>query len=180
MTFHCTSRCNSHAKWFYREHCKRTSEVTVRLYEEENVLEALFGTQVFAKPETISRHISHDFGTPGDWFLLYTDKGLFWIQYVLLAGEGIPSSIALFDAHGNLLSDKPTFDYLTQLYSELGDFNKIDVTASIVSSVPPSLGIPRDIIMYPKNWTGYEDRMLCQCARDEERGNADTAETVQR
>ena len=45
------------------------------------------------------------------------------------------------------------------------------------------LGQPQSLsryIMYPKNWTGDEDRMLCQCARDEERGNADTAETVQR
>jgi len=34
-------------------------------------------------------------------------------------------------------------------------------------------------IMYPENWTGDEDRMLCQNAMKEERGDVDTAETVQ-
>ena len=33
--------------------------------------------------------------------------------------------------------------------------------------------------MYPENWTGDEDSMLCQDAREEERGDVDTAETVE-
>src|SRR5712691_4549744 len=35
------------------------------------------------------------------------------------------------------------------------------------------------LIMYPENWTGDEDRMLCQYAMEEERGDVDTAETVE-
>ena len=33
-------------------------------------------------------------------------------------------------------------------------------------------------IMYPENWTGDEDRMLCQDVTEEESGDVDTAETV--
>ena len=35
------------------------------------------------------------------------------------------------------------------------------------------------VIMYPQNWTGDEDSMLCQDAMEEERMDVDTAETLQ-
>lgn len=116
---------NSHAKGFYRTDCEGKSEITVRLLEEEQVLEAIFQTERFTRPDAISRAIEKQMGTPGDWVLLYTDKGLFCVQYVIPPGGGIPSSIALLDAMGNLLSDRATFDYLTQLCPELEDFDKI-------------------------------------------------------
>ena len=112
---------NSHAKGFYRENIEGNRKVTVRLYEEEKVLEAILGTFKVASPDTISRLITKDLGTPGDWLLLYTDKGLFWVQYVIPPGAGIASRVALFDSTGNPLSDKATIDYLTDLYSELND-----------------------------------------------------------
>lgn len=122
---------NSHAKGFYRENCEGKSEITVRLLEEEQVLEAIFQTRSVTRPDAISRAIKKQMGTPGDWVLLYTDKGLFWIQYVIPLGGGIPSDIALFDAMGEPLSDRATLDYLTQLYPELNDFDKIAVGGPI-------------------------------------------------
>lgn len=133
---------NSHAKGFYRENWEGDLEVTVRLYEEEQVLAAIFGTQYVASPNVISEHISRDLGTPGDWLLLYTDKGLFWVQYVIPPGGGIPSSIALFNAMGTPLSDKPTIDYLAQLYPELEDFEKITFEVPVV---PLSLNMQQDL-----------------------------------
>ena len=115
---------NTHAKGFYREHCEKNSQIMLRLYEEEQVLEAIFDTQSTVRPEVISNLVvSKGLGLPGDWILLYTDKGLFGIQYIIPIGEGIPTSIALFDATGNVISNKNTIEYLTPLYPELGHFN---------------------------------------------------------
>ena len=68
---------NSHAKGFYREYCESNPKITFRLYEEEEVLDAIFDTQSAVRPEVISRLITDEMGTCGDWLLLYTDKGLF-------------------------------------------------------------------------------------------------------
>lgn len=124
---------NSHAKGFYRDNIEGNAEVTVRLYEEEHVLKAILDTQAVASPDSISKLITEDMGTPGEWLLLYTDEGLFWAQYVISPGAGIPRSVALFDSTGTPLSDRATIDYLTNLYPELDDFNIIDVGGTVAS-----------------------------------------------
>jgi hypothetical protein len=116
---------NSHAQGFNREYCELSSEVTFRLSEEEQVLNAIFHTETVVGPDFISKLITQELGTPGDWLLLYTDKGLYWAQFVIPIGGGIPTSIALFDSKGNPLSDKGTLDYLMKLYVELHDFRLI-------------------------------------------------------
>ena len=122
---------NSHAKGFYRENCEGNSEITVRLFEEKQVLEAIFQLETVAHPDEISRAISEEIGTPGDWILLYTDKGLFWLQYVIPPRGGIPRAIALFSSNGKPLSNRTTIEYLTQLYPELEDFDMINVGDNI-------------------------------------------------
>ncbi|MHA1588213.1 MAG: restriction endonuclease, partial [Candidatus Thorarchaeota archaeon] len=116
---------NSHAKGFYHENCDGSLEITVRLLEEEQVLEAIFQTKGVMGPDDIARAIEKQMGTPGDRVLLYTDKGFFWIQYVIPPNGGIATGIALFDAMGKALSDRTTIDYLTKLYPELEDFHNI-------------------------------------------------------
>jgi len=127
---------NSHAKGYYREYCELSSEVTIRLSEEEQVLNAIFNTETVAGPDLISKLITQDLGTPGDWHLLYTDKGLYWAQYVIPTGGGIPTSIALFDSKGNSLSDKGTLDYLMKLYVELNDFRLIIIRGDTTFQTP--------------------------------------------
>jgi hypothetical protein len=122
---------NSHAKAFYRERCAQQSEITVRLLEEEQILEVIFQTRIAVRPEIVADLITPDVGTAGDWLLLYTDKGVFWAQYIIYPGGGVPSAIALFDAMGKPLSDKNTLDYLTQLHPEFADFDRIDVAGDV-------------------------------------------------
>ena len=117
---------NSHVKGFYRENFEKASDMTVGLLEEEHVLEAIFRRGTAAGPEAIAKGITSDMGSPGDWLLLYTDQGLFWMQYVIPPGAGIPRKVALFDAQGNLLSDRGTMEYLARLEPELDDFERIE------------------------------------------------------
>ncbi len=118
---------NSHAKGFYRDNCEGKSEITVILMEEDKVLEAIFQTVASTTPDAISRAINTRMGTPGDWLVLYTDKGLFWVQYVIPPGGGIPRFIALFNSLGEPLLDRATIEYLTLLYPELADFDIITI-----------------------------------------------------
>src|SRR5581483_7453781 len=122
---------NTHAKGLYREKYESNTDITMRLYEECEVLEALFQTELTTRPETISSLITPDMGIPGDWVLLYTEKGLFWEQYVIPTGGAIPNSIALFDAGGRPLAERATLDYLLTLDPELNDFGIITVRSDM-------------------------------------------------
>ncbi|MDA1129545.1 MAG: restriction endonuclease [Chloroflexi bacterium] len=116
---------NSHAKGFYRDNCEGNSQITFRLIEEEAVIAAMYGSQAVKRQETFAASIEQGMGIPGDWLILYTDKGCFWVQYVIPPGTEIATSLALFDGKGNFISSLETVDYLTQLYPELDDFEDI-------------------------------------------------------
>ena len=122
---------NSHAKGFYRENCDGASDITFRVLQEDEVLKAIFGTGSVMHPDAVAARIQDNLGTPGDSVLLYTDKGLVWVLYVVPPGAGIATRIALFDATGNAICDRATVDYLRQLCPELGDFENVTVPGDI-------------------------------------------------
>ena len=116
---------NSHAKGFYKDNIEDNAELSFSIFKEKEVLDAIIDTPDVVSPEVISKSIPNEVGKPGDWLLLYTDKGLFWLQYVIPPGEGIANSVAMFDTAGNPLSDGVTIDYLKRLWPELEDFTLI-------------------------------------------------------
>ena len=122
---------NSHAKGFYRDNCEQNQEISVRLIEEEQVLTAMYETDLVSRPKAFMDAIPANVGTPGDTLILYTDQGCFVIQFVIPPGVGVPNSIALFDGIGNPITSSETVDYLTQLYPELGEFLVILIGSEI-------------------------------------------------
>ena len=122
---------NSHAKGFYREHCEGNPDFTLRLLEEAEVLAALCKSQLLAAPDLFPRAIAPALGTPGDSFILYTDKGCFWVQYLIPLGSGLADSIVVLDAMANPITNSETIDYLTQLYPELEDFRNLSIDSAI-------------------------------------------------
>lgn len=126
---------NSHAKGFYRENCEQNSEITLQLIEEEQVLTAMYETQLVARPEVFKAAISQSLGTPGDSLVLYTDEGCFGVQYVIPPGVGVPDSIVLFDAIGKPVNHGDTIDYLTQMWPELGEFRLLSVQSTPIIPV---------------------------------------------
>ena len=116
---------NSHAKGFYLEHCQDNSEFALRLLEEPEVLNAMHGSGMLAGPDSFSKAIDQELGTPGDSLVLYTDQGCYWVQFVIPPGSGIASAIAVLDALGNPITSGETLDYLSLLYPELRDFENL-------------------------------------------------------
>jgi hypothetical protein len=121
---------NSHAKGFYNEHCAGAKDLTLRLLEEPDVLEAIYGTKKVCRPAVVEGKVESDTGAAGDRLLLYTENGFFWVQYVIPSGGGIPTGIMLFDAAGSQVSDKGSSEYLIQLHPELQDFELLTATES--------------------------------------------------
>lgn len=117
---------NSHAKGFYRENCESNPKITVRLYEEDQIIDAILDVPQTVNPNDLGKGIMDDLGTPGDWIMLYTDKGLFYVQYIIAPGAGIPTKLILFDRCGTAISDTNTIEYIAQLYPELEDFERIN------------------------------------------------------
>ena len=118
---------NSYAKGFYRENCEQNKEITVRLMEEEEVLNAMYGTGLVSRPEVFKEAIPSSLGTAGDTLVFYTDQGCFVGQYIIPIGVGVPNSISLFDAKGIQITSSDTTDYSTNLWPELGDFALLQV-----------------------------------------------------
>lgn len=121
---------NTHAKGFYQENIEVNKEITVRLFEEEDVLKVIFQTQKFLYPKNIVNFIPIDIGVLGDWLLLYTNQGMFWVQYIIPPDEAIPSKVAIFDDKGDQLSSKEIIDVLKHLLPELEDFEIITIEGS--------------------------------------------------
>jgi hypothetical protein len=125
---------NTHAKGFYKDNCVGAKDITLRLLEEPHVLDAIFGIATVCHPEVLADKVKSDMGTAGDWQLLYTDNGLFWVQYVILPGAAVPTGIMFFDSVGRRLSDKTSCESLIRLLPELQDFELL--TASEIAHLP--------------------------------------------
>jgi hypothetical protein len=137
---------NSHAKGFYRENCENNSELSIRLLEDADVLETIFLSGVAVRPETAARAVPEHLGSCGDWILLYSDRGCFWIQFVVPPGSGIAKSLALLDARGESLTDKVTVDYLLELVPELHDFDILELDARHTTRMPVAIEDVEEVV----------------------------------
>jgi len=147
---------NSHAKGFYKENIENDPDITFRLLEEDDVLNTLFKSPDIAQPEIIAKKIPINIGSPGDWSLICTDKGIFWIQYIIPIGGGIPNKLAIFDAKGNPISDRTTIDYLIHLYPETGDFEIINIENTAMLQTSKAQKEPEQIVEVKGSSTCFE------------------------
>ena len=118
------------AREFYQEHIENNSFVTARLYEQDDVLKAISGTPGVVSPDPMAGRITRDMGKPGDCFLLYTEEGIFWVQFITSHGKRNPDRIALFDKKGTPISDRSILGYITKLYPDLDNFDNIDIPST--------------------------------------------------
>ncbi len=110
------------AKEFFQNQIESNPEVTVRLFEETEILKAISATRGVVSPRHVGRLMVRGVGKLGDCLLLYTEKGLFWVQYIISHGKKTQDRIALFNAKGVPLPDKSILSYIVKLYPELDNF----------------------------------------------------------
>lgn len=129
---------NSHARGFYKEYLEKDSKISVNLLEEQEIIEALINRKNNISPKALANSIKNNIGTPGDCLYLYTDKGLFCVQFVIFPDEGTPRGIVFFNENGDIFSDDPTISYLLELNNDLANFEIIKNGKTINKDIEPS------------------------------------------
>ncbi len=137
---------NSPAMGFYRENCEANNQITLKLLQEPDVLEALVSARIVAGPDSFRNRIALDSGTSGDRVLVCSDKGFFWLQYLVPPGAGIAKAIQIFDALGNAISDQECFAYLTGLMPEIEPFEIVHAEQTPSLPQPSQVQAEDDIV----------------------------------
>jgi len=122
---------NSDALGFYKENCLESRRISVGLMQQPEVIDALISGHIVASPDTLEAKLGLlGVGTAGDRTLLCTDRGNFWLQYVVPSGSGVATKIQVFDSLGNPITDAETTEYIQQLFSEVSTFEMIQGQSS--------------------------------------------------
>jgi hypothetical protein len=138
---------NSAAKAFYEDNLADQRNMTVRLVEEHEVLQSIFDSRATCRPEVAKAKIPAMAGKPGDWLLAYTEKGFFYVFFVVPIGSAIPQQIAIFDAEGNSIYSDDTIEYLRNLDSEILSLEVLQADINVGRSVSSShQGDPEEIV----------------------------------
>jgi len=122
---------NSYAKAFYNENCEGNNEITIRLLQEEEVLDSIFQVLPVVRPEVIYHSMSKKVGHPGDYSLCYTEKGFFYIQDIIPSGGTIPSSYCILDGAGNIISEKASLDFVKEVCPELKEMEMVTADTGV-------------------------------------------------
>jgi hypothetical protein len=113
---------NSHAQGFFNENMRDNPDVTVSLYNEERVLKAIFASGSVVTPEAIAAKFQRTDSIVGDWCVMYTEKGCYFVQYLIRPGSTVASEIALLDQSGAFVTNTVDIEYLIALVPSLADF----------------------------------------------------------
>src|ERR1039457_1933934 len=137
---------NPHAKGFYRENLEAQQQMTVRMIEETEVLSSIFESRIVCSPEVPMNSIPAAAGKPGDWRLVYTENGFFFVLFVVPPGSAIPQKIAVFDATGKNVESEETIEYLRGLDSELLTLEILKPELRSNPKSPVDAGDPEEIV----------------------------------
>lgn len=130
------SNIGSGARGFYNENIKDNKEINFSLIEEPGLLE-----QISKSNKAISEGALHTVVKQvtnkdnfGDAELLYTNRGFFWVQYIIKPAETLPSKVALVDSKGNFILDSESVQYIQNLYKQLETYDFINKGARQVKT----------------------------------------------
>jgi len=116
---------NSHAKGFYNETISSNSDITLKLFEEEAVIKAILDSGVSVSEDVVKGKVKEEMGMPGDSNIIYSDRGLFWLQFVITKGASLPEKVMIFDSKGNEITDSNDIEYFIKILPELKDYEII-------------------------------------------------------
>ncbi|MCG5278792.1 restriction endonuclease [Providencia rettgeri] len=120
-----TSEYGKEAKGFIEEWKKKPKEQSTKLsfYDPEHIVESLVSSGVIKRqPDDFAANYMGSPNLVGEWVLLITSYGIFWVT-AILAG-GIPSGILCYYANNNELVDDP--DLLSKLADTDTSLNNLD------------------------------------------------------
>ncbi len=133
---------NSSAKGYYKEYIESNEKIAFNLINEDEIIQLLFSSEVIVNPIIFTSSVSESLGSTGDNILMYTEKGFFWIQFIIPKGGSIASSIIIYDRKGYEVTDKGSHEYLADLWTELSNY---DIVSSKDSEFVHETMLPKKV-----------------------------------
>lgn len=119
-----TSELGKEAKGFVEEWKNKPSKpVQLAFYTPDLIVDSLQSSSVIRQPPlTEAAEFAGGEEFLGEWVLVITIYGYFWIVYVLVGGE--PNAVLVYNAtNGRHIADKATLDNLGQLEAAFSDYD---------------------------------------------------------
>jgi hypothetical protein len=120
---------NSHARGYFKENFEVSTDMTISLLEEDDVMAALVRAGLAVSGSVVASKIP-DGSTAGDQVLMYTEQGPIWIQYLVSHASAIADAYAVYDGKGNAVSDTSTIEYIQEVYPDLKGFKTLPTTSA--------------------------------------------------
>jgi hypothetical protein len=140
------------AVWaFHRESVEPIEGSVVEIIEQDRVAELVVEAGLIVPGHAVEGQIAASEGSPGDRQLVFTDRGVFWAQFVLSPGMTTPSSIAVFDARGSRVTEEPFLDTLARLNPEYESFTWL---TAVMTAAPP-IADPEDAVVQVRGSSAY-------------------------
>ncbi len=147
---------NSHARAFYDENLANEKNMTVRLVEEEEVLLSIFSSRLACRPEVPRQGIPVSAGKAGDWLLVYTERGFFFVFFVVPPGSTIPQNVAIFDSDGASIQSDETIDYIRGLDPDIVSLEVLRPRPLPGPAAAEAKGDPEEIVEVQGSSTCFE------------------------
>lgn len=119
------SQLNQSAKGFFQEYFAGKNELI--LLEEPEILKYLYERNLVVIPDLIRERSENNFSTfkTGDAALLYTDKGYYWLQFMVSEGNDVPEYICFMESNGDIITERNVVDELMALSDDFSSFKPL-------------------------------------------------------
>ena len=123
---------NGSAQAFHEENAHG---LAIKIVDQDDIAKLILEAGLIASEATVTNAVEPQYGKHGDRLLLYTERGFFWVQYIIRPGESKAGAVLLLDAHAKQVRDKPFAEALSRVCPELDGFEWI-VEAPRRSALP--------------------------------------------
>ena len=146
---------NSAVRGLYNTKFRDDKRLNIKIINEDDVVNALLDSGIICSRDIIIKQIHSNIGEVGDWDILYTDHGIFWKQFIITQGFGIPNAIMFFDSKGNLIDNNETIEYFSSLDSEIKNFEILRHSITNFEKTKKQIDFHEDQIVEVKEGSEY-------------------------
>ncbi len=111
--------CVNGAVWAFHEENAASVKRSIEILEQDRVVELVVAAGITVPEVLIESAVRPGHGSPGDRLMLYTDRGVFWAQYVIRPGDSTPTAALLLDQQGKHVVDEAFAELLSRACPEL-------------------------------------------------------------
>lgn len=150
---------NSHAQAFYNDNLAGNASLNIAIMDESDVIDSILKFKSILSIDVIRNRLDRSLGRLDRWEILYTDLGLFWVQYVALPGQVTPSSLFVLDDQAVSLTPEQVSRLFELFRVDRSKFAVIDMTGKS-TALHASMEAVAKVPVGEGNETTYFDEFL--------------------